>query len=446
MISELCISQADLAELRERLLGDDVEGCAVLFVSTCRRSDGQVRLLTREVTFPSGMQYQSRTTVYAQLSPAFVAEISKKAKRAGLGLVFVHSHPKADCAEFSLVDDEGEEILARFLHVRGVEGPHGSLLLAAKVLRARELAKNNELRVVSIGDRRILEFNPMVPGDSRPQEIFDRQVRAFGAAGQAQIESLRVAVVGLGGTGSIAAQQLAHLGVRRFVLIDPDEVETTNLNRVVGSSPSSIGMAKVDVAANCLAAIREDIEARTVEDDVVHSRVARELIDADLIMCCTDSHGSRSVVQQIAYQYMIPCVDMGSTITQRDGKITGIFGRIQLLAPGMPCLWCSHLLDPTQVRRDMANEAEQRLDPYIVGGAEPAPSVISLNGTVVSLAVSMVLALVAGVPIPARHVIYNAMNSTLRSVRGKSASNCFICSRNGALAWGDRRRLFARED
>ena len=112
----------------------------------------------------------------------------------------------------------------------------------------------------------------------------------------------------------------------------------------------------------------------------------------------------------------------------------------------MPCLWCSHLLDPTQVRRDMANEAERRLDPYIVGGTEPAPSVISLNGTVVSLAVSLVLALVAGVPIPARHVIYNAMNSTLRSVRGKSVSNCFICSRGGALAWGDRRRLFARED
>jgi molybdopterin/thiamine biosynthesis adenylyltransferase len=446
MISELCISQADLAELRERLLGDDVEGCAVLFVSTCTRSDGQVRLLTREVMFPSEEQYEARTTVYAQLSPAFVAGISKKAKRAGLGLVFVHSHPKTDHAEFSLIDDAGEELLARFLHVRGVDGPHGSLLLAAKALRARQLGKDNEMRVVSLGDRRTLESDPMVAGHSRSHEIFDRQVRAFGAAGQEQIEALRVAVVGLGGTGSIAAQQLAHLGVRRFVLIDPDVVEATNLNRIVGSRPSDIGAAKVDVAANCLAAIRDDIYARTVVGDVVHSRVARELIDTDLILCCTDSHGSRSVVQQIAYQYMIPCIDMGSTITQSEGRITGIFGRVQLLAPGMPCLWCSHLLDPTQVRRDMANEAERRLDPYIVGGAEPAPSVISLNGTVVSLAVSMVLALVAGVPIPARHVIYNAMNSTLRSVRGKSSNNCFICSRSGALAWGDRRRLFARED
>ena len=151
-------------------------------------------------------------------------------------------------------------------------------------------------------------------------------------------------------------------------------------------------------------------------------------------------------MQQVAYQHLIPCIDLGSTITQGAGRITGIFGQVQLLAPDLPCLWCSELLDAAEVRRDMMNETERRLDPYIVGGDEPAPSVISLNGTVVSLAVSMLLGIVTGVPIDATHLIYNAGASTLRSVRGTAQVGCFMCSRDGAVAWGDDRPMFTRRD
>src|SRR5206468_1741580 len=77
---------------------------------------------------------------------------------------------------------------------------------------------------------------------------FDRQVRAFGAAGQDRLREMRVGIVGLGGTGSIVLEQLAHLGVRRFLLMDPDFVERTNLNRLVGSTESDVGKSKVEVA------------------------------------------------------------------------------------------------------------------------------------------------------------------------------------------------------
>lgn len=45
-----------------------------------------------------------------------------------------------------------------------------------------------------------------------------------------------VAIVGLGGGGSHIAQQLAHLGVANFLLIDPDRVEESNLNRLIGAT------------------------------------------------------------------------------------------------------------------------------------------------------------------------------------------------------------------
>jgi molybdopterin-synthase adenylyltransferase len=52
------------------------------------------------------------------------------------------------------------------------------------------------------------------------------------------MQQTRVATVGLGGTGSLITEQLAHLGVTGFLLIDPDTVDETNLNRLVEGLPA----------------------------------------------------------------------------------------------------------------------------------------------------------------------------------------------------------------
>ena len=136
----------------------------------------------------------------------------------------------------------------------------------------------------------------------------------------------------------------------------------------------------------------------------------------------------------MAYQYLIPLVDMGVVIVARAPEITHAYGRVQLLAPGKPCFTCSGLLNPEQVRRDMLSEVERKADPYIVGQAEPAPAVMSINGTVASLSVTMALAVMADVPSKGRHLLYNALASTLRSVGGIPDPHCYICSQEGALA------------
>ncbi|HUY04438.1 MAG TPA: ThiF family adenylyltransferase [Rhodocyclaceae bacterium] len=445
MSDELCIQASDFDSLKAHLLGAAEERCAILFASQSKRSDGQIRYLVREVDYPTEAEYSRQGELEAELKPALVARVSKHAKINGLSLIFVHTHPGDRPPIFSPVDDHGELVLADFLKSRLGSGENASLVMSNGGVRARILGQNNELRVVVVGRRRAVVFEPGLDGPST-SDMFDRQVRAFGAAGQQRLADTRVAIVGLGGTGSIAAQQLVHLGVRRFILIDPDIIEVTNLNRVVGATAQDVGAPKVAVAARYIRSFSPDAEIATWQADVVHDVTARTMIDADLILLCTDSHGSRSVVQQVAYQHLIPCIDMGSTITQTDSQITGIFGRVQLLSPGLPCLWCSALLDAEQVRRDMMNESERRLDPYIPGSREPAPSVVSLNGTVVSLAVSMLLGVVAGAPFDATHLIYNGQASSLRSVRGEARSTCFICSRDGALAWGSNRQLLTRRD
>lgn len=443
-MNELRIAASDLRTMQTTLLSHDREQCAAMFV-TYSRTGGGHRLLVRKVAFPTPADYLSSGLDHAVLAPTYVAAIAKEARLAKMGLVFVHTHPGSTPPQFSIVDDRGELDLADFLKRRGMGDLHAAMVLSKGGLRARLLGQERELRVVSVGSRLTVEFDPNLGDQGYPME-FDRQVRALGQAGQKTLQQLRVAIVGLGGTGSIIAEQLVHLGVRDFLLIDPDHLEVTNLNRVVGATHKDVGLPKVEIAKRLLMHFTPQALVTALTANVVYASAARPLADVDLIFGCTDSHGSRSVLQQVAYQYLIPCIDIGSTIVAKDGKIEGIYGRVQLLGPDHPCLWCTNLLSSEEVRRDLMNEFERKADPYVQGAHEPAPAVISLNGTVVSLAVTMLLGLVSPAPIEARHLIYNARTSSLRAVRGVAQPDCFICSRSGAFGRGDSQPLFARQD
>jgi molybdopterin-synthase adenylyltransferase len=442
---ELRIATSDLESLRAEMLNHEHERCAVLFASRGRGTQRD-SLLVREVVLPADCDYSKSGVDHAELTPEFVARVAKRARLQDVSLVFVHTHPGETPPRFSSADDFGESELGAFLTRRGQITCHVAMVLSQAGVRARILARGEDVRVVSVGDRLIVEFDPMSTGEDVVDLQFDRQVRAFGRSGQKTLQRMRIAIVGLGGTGSVIAQQLMHLGIREFILVDPDQLEVSNLNRVVGARVGDIGRSKVEIAQRFLEGFSSEVRVRAVIGDVVHASVARGLVDADLIFCCTDSHGSRSVVQQVAYQYLLPCIDIGSSITARSGEVTGIFGRVQLLGPDQPCLWCTGLLNSEEVRRDLMNEFERKADPYIQGAQEPAPSVISLNSTVVSLAVTMLLGLATSAPVDSRHLIYNARASTLRPVRGTSNPTCFICSRAGIFARGDAQDLFARQD
>lgn len=416
--------------------------CAVLICSVTVRSDRRIRLLTREVIHPELDDYSHRGPLEAELRPAFVAKVAKKAASTRSALVFVHSHPGSAPPRFSPTDDDGEAKLARFFDHRTPGIGHVALVISEGGFSCRHMATERYLRVIALGEERLILSNPDVAGPVSNEH--DRQVRALGAGAQNVLETLRVAMVGLGGTGSIVAQQLVHLGVQDFILIDPDVVEQTNLNRLAGAAPSDVGATKVAIAERYIRRVRPTATVTGLSEDVVTVGTAKKVCDADIIFCCTDSHGSRAVLQQISYQYLIPCIDMGNVIAVADGAITHITGRVQMLAPGLACFTCGGLLNGNEVRRDMMSKAERRQDPYLVGAREPAPAVMSLNGTIVSLAVTMFLAAVAGLPSPARHLLYDGLRSRLRTAKGTPEPECIICSRFGALAKGDSWPIYGR--
>jgi tRNA A37 threonylcarbamoyladenosine dehydratase len=69
--------------------------------------------------------------------------------------------------------------------------------------------------------------------------------RLYGVNGASRIGSAHIAVVGLGGVGSWAAEALARSGVRRLTLIDLDHVSESNINRQIHAVEASLGQPKV---------------------------------------------------------------------------------------------------------------------------------------------------------------------------------------------------------
>lgn len=84
---------------------------------------------------------------------------------------------------------------------------------------------------------------------------FDRVRLMVGNDGLETLASKTVAILGIGGVGSFAAESLARMGVGCLVLVDKDNVDVTNLNRQIMATHETIGKSKVEEMAKRIKAI-----------------------------------------------------------------------------------------------------------------------------------------------------------------------------------------------
>ncbi|MBK6863389.1 MAG: tRNA threonylcarbamoyladenosine dehydratase [Ideonella sp.] len=112
--------------------------------------------------------------------------------------------------------------------------------------------------------------------------------RLHGDAGYARIRAARIAVVGLGGVGSWAAEALARSGVAALVLIDLDHVAESNINRQVQALGATIGMAKAvalrervrDIHPGCAVTVVEEFASAENWPALLGGTVVDAVIDA----------------------------------------------------------------------------------------------------------------------------------------------------------------------
>ncbi|MBP2240539.1 tRNA A37 threonylcarbamoyladenosine dehydratase [Cytobacillus eiseniae] len=89
---------------------------------------------------------------------------------------------------------------------------------------------------------------------------FSRNELAFGKEGLEIMKNSTVAVLGVGGVGTFAAEALARSGVGRLVLVDKDDVDITNVNRQIIALLSTIGQPKVDLMKERIKDINPECE------------------------------------------------------------------------------------------------------------------------------------------------------------------------------------------
>lgn len=426
------------ASMKEALLAASPREASAIILAN---RGGAGRLLVEKIINPPVEAYETQTEVRIVLKPDFLAGPLKLARDTGCSLFLCHTHPFDTDPKFSPVDDRGEAVLMPSVFARAHKGPHGTLVLGTEGFSGRVYSSPS--RIDELAELSVVSSYVSLQGlesAARPTAAaFDRNIRAIGEEGQSLLRSLTVGVVGLGGTGSVVVEQLAHLGVGKLLLIDDDVIEETNLNRVIGAGTLDVGRPKADVAAALVLRSGAGTTAAVpIRGSVLEPEAGRRLLECDFVFCCTDNHGSRAVLNQLAYQYLLPTIDMGIRIDAEQGRVKSMAGRVQMLAPTLSCLQCNGFLDPEMVRRDLMSDAERAADRYIIGDPQPQPAVVSLNSTVSSLGVTMFLSAVTGFPMKARHQNYLIGEGTVRGVATDPLNGCIVCSSTrGALAKGE---------
>ncbi len=424
--------------IRDDLLSTpELERAAVGFAGLS--DDGsRRRLLLRDWAPVPTDEYVVQLAYHLEVSPAFWARHAKRARQSGEAIVILHSHPRdRQVPAFSPSDTEGEARLIPKIHARA-RVPVAAIVLSPGGHQARLTEPSGTARPlhVHVGHLRRAARSAQVSS-----ERFDRQLRALGRDGQALLAGLCVGVVGAGGLGSHVIQQLAHLGIGRVVVIDPDRVTSSNLSRLVGASrfDELLRRPKTRVARRLVRRIGGPTQIAEVRGSVTDEVHARQLIDCNVVFGCTDNQWSRTVLNGIAYQYYVPILDLG--VELQTSRAMG--GRVSWLAPGAPCLWCQQILNAERVRAEQL-PAHTRADAlargYIEGLDEPAPAVVSINGVVASLAVTELLARAtdfAGSDPRPNVLMYRISDGVVRRSSLMPNPTCPTCSPFGQLGLGD---------
>jgi len=138
---------------------------------------------------------------------------------------------------------------------------------------------------------------------------FERSLRLFGQSAMDDLARCHIAVFGLGGVGSYAAEALARSGVGNLTLVEFDQVCITNINRQLHATTGTIGANKVDV----IAARMRDINPR------IHVRVCNEFYDRhtsahlleprpDVVIDCIDNVTAKMHLVATCVESEIPIV------------------------------------------------------------------------------------------------------------------------------------------
>ena len=461
------------ARLHAHLFPGDGDEHGAIILAGLAETERDVRLFARELHLAEdGRDYVPGKRGYRMLRAECITGQVMKARDERLVYFAVHNHGGTDQVAFSSDDLRSHErgYPALLQITRG--GPIGALVFAKNAV-AGDIWLSDRSRVslagaTIIGPRRqLLEPGRLPPSLRQSDPRYDRQVRLFGNRGQKILGKAKVAIVGLGGVGSLLAEYLGRLGVEHFVLVDPDHVESTNLPRLVGATrwdaaprmfeATSVGWLKavgrllarrkVHLAKRNIGRANPDAFVKTLTTDFVESNVPGHLTDCDYIFLAADTMRARLLFNAIVHQYLIPGVQIGAkVISDNVGAVRDVYAVARPVTPESGCLWCNRFINPIKLQEESQTDEERRAQRYVDDPEVVAPSVITLNALAAAQAANDFMFHMTGLAAEDATPDYMRFRPSRREVwwdEPRSSPDCIDCgqSERSRFARGNGQRL-----
>ncbi len=445
---EIVITQSMAGEIRKHFQTDPSREQLVVTLCGIHKGKEKVRLLGRYLIIIPEKDFSYQTAGGLSLNHAVHKQILRLAAMEGLSQVDWHSHPGNERnLRFSETDNESEREIATYLNEKLSGTIYGSVLLNEKSMIARVWEIHNGIATVKptvppeLDKNSLIQISPSEGVQDFSEDRYDRQIRAFGRDLQIRLSKIKVGLIGLGGIGSIIAEQLARLGIRNWVLVDPDILEVSNLNRIVSARLRDVEAErlKVELAARNIRQINPEARIKTLKLSVCSDKALKQLKECDLLIAATDNNSSRLVLNALACQYLIPLVHTGVNLEIDDKKnFKDISGEVAITELGSWCLLCSEIIDTQRASWELASPGERSL--LIQRGYledTPAPAVYHLNSIISSLAVTEIHNLIWPYKPLRRYQIYRELEGEIINLDIPQMENCMHCGVGGLLGLGD---------
>jgi molybdopterin-synthase adenylyltransferase len=279
------------------------------------------------------------------------------------------------------------------------------------------------------------------PEGAELSERYSRQIALFGEAGQQRLRDASVVLIGLSDLGSHLAQQLAYLGVRRYMLLDGNAVGNSSLNCLIGATGDDVGSLKAHVAARLIRSIQPAADvrvgARPVPLDLLDAGAAVGSATAVIAGLGKDEDTVRFILTELCSIAGVPYVDVASGV-RRAGSDIVYGGRVVVAGPASGCLFCRGELDRREGAQEAAREGQAGAASHGRPAAAPrrcGASVVTINGVVASLAATEISCLISGLRPPCGMLTYRAHEGIVTRSGDLPARHCPYCDR-----WAASRR------
>lgn len=138
-------------------------------------------------------------------------------------------------------------------------------------------------------------------------ERYSRQIMVPDLGGKAQIRLRQsgVLIIGAGGLGCPAAYYLAAAGIGTLGIVDPDQVELSNLQRQILHRTGDIGSLKVDSAREKLTALNNDVDVKTYAVRLDATNAGAIFADYQFIVDGSDNFDTKFLVNDLAVKMQI---------------------------------------------------------------------------------------------------------------------------------------------